>query len=76
MISSTKKLSVYTVRVHISEDVKKYDRLDNYSAFKFKNYMQQIKKFVRKNSQPLEQINNRLFEMNKLLRADVKANNN
>lgn len=52
--------------LHITEDVKKYGHLDNYSAFKFENYMQQIKKFVRKKSQPLEQINNRLFEINKL----------
>ena len=58
----------YTVHslLHLSADVKNFGNLDSYSAFKFENYMQQLKKLIRKASQPLEQINNRISEKNKL----------
>lgn len=46
--------------IHLSEDVKRFGKLDNYSAFKFENFMQQMKKMVKKGSHPLQQVRNRL----------------
>lgn len=48
--------------IHISDDVKYFGHLDNYSAFKFENYMQVLKKRIRKGTQPLKQLINRLKE--------------
>ena len=48
--------------LHIAEDVKKFGHLDSYSAFKFENFMQIMKKMVRKSVTPIQQIRNRLNE--------------
>lgn len=48
---------------HISEDVKLYGSLDSYSAFQFENFMQVLKKLIRKHSAPLPQIMKRLEEL-------------
>ncbi|XP_036143526.1 uncharacterized protein LOC114255061 [Monomorium pharaonis] len=48
--------------LHLSDCVKLYGSLDNFSAFPFENYMQQLKKKVRKTSQPLQQIIHRTIE--------------
>lgn len=48
--------------IHIADDVKNLGHLDNYSAFKFENYMQILKKRIRKGTQPLKQLINRLKE--------------
>ncbi|KAL1447081.1 hypothetical protein WDU94_003655 [Cyamophila willieti] len=48
--------------LHLAEDVKTHGNLDNFSAFKFENYLFKLKKLVKKSSQPLQQINNRFVE--------------
>ncbi|XP_029170305.1 uncharacterized protein LOC114939993 [Nylanderia fulva] len=48
--------------LHLSDCVKLYGSLDNFSAFPFKNYMQQLKKKVRKSAQPLQQVIHRVLE--------------
>lgn len=48
--------------LHIAEDVKIFGHIDGYSAFKFENYMQQLKKMVKKGALPIQQIINRLAE--------------
>lgn len=49
--------------LHLSEDVKNFNcPLDSYSAFKFENFLQYLKKLCRNNYRVLEQINNRFFE--------------
>lgn len=48
--------------LHLADDVKEFGHLDGYSAFKFENFMQTMKKMVRKSSFPIQQILNRLKE--------------
>lgn len=42
--------------VHLVDDVKRFGPLDNFSAFKFENYMQVLKKYIRKADRPLQQL--------------------
>lgn len=48
--------------VHLAEDVKRHGNLDSFSAFPFESYLGQLKKLVRKPSEPLVQILRRLSE--------------
>lgn len=48
--------------LHLCDDAKKFGLLDNFSAFKFENYMTCIKRMVRKGDKPLEQIARRYSE--------------
>jgi len=50
--------------VHLTKDIEKYSSLDNFSTFLFENYMQQIKKMIRKDDRPLQQIVRRVNEKN------------
>jgi len=50
--------------LHITEDVRHFGPLDNLSTLKFENFMQLIKKLVRKYDRPLQQIVKRLGELN------------
>lgn len=38
--------------IHLVDDVKRFGPLDNFSAFKFENYMQTLKKYLRKAEKP------------------------
>ncbi|KYN12111.1 hypothetical protein ALC57_15725, partial [Trachymyrmex cornetzi] len=51
--------------LHICSDVQKYGPVDEFSAFRFENYMSNIKKMLRKNEKPLQQLSNRYAEINK-----------
>lgn len=42
--------------LHITKDVENYDSLDNFSTFKFENYVQSIKNMIRKHDRSLQQI--------------------
>ncbi|XP_070161256.1 uncharacterized protein [Polyergus mexicanus] len=48
--------------IHLIDDVKKFGPLDNFSAFKFENYMQILKKYIRKADRPLQQVIRRYIE--------------
>lgn len=48
--------------LHLANDVKLFGPVDNFSAFPFENFMQTIKRDLRKNNKPLEQIINRKTE--------------
>lgn len=48
--------------LHLSDCVKLYGSLDNFSVFPFENYLQQLKKKIRKSAQPLQQIVRRIIE--------------
>ncbi|XP_070513005.1 uncharacterized protein [Cardiocondyla obscurior] len=56
--------TVYNVHnlLHLSQDVKTYGCLDTFSAFPFENYLQSLKKKLRKSEKPLSQLNNRIHE--------------
>lgn len=56
--------NVYNL-IHLHEDVKNHGCLDMFSAFPFENYFQEIKKMLRKNAQPLQQLHRRLIEKSK-----------
>ena len=59
-----KQFLTYTIHnlVHISSDAEHHRPLDNFSAFDFENFMKFIKKLIRKNEKPLQQIHRRLVE--------------
>lgn len=49
---------------HLSEDVKEFGPLDSFSAFSFESFMYRIKCLLRKPNQPLQQLCNRIAEIN------------
>lgn len=52
--------------VHLASDVTRFGCLDQFSAFKFENCLQAIKKQVKNSQKPLHQIVNRITEENAL----------
>jgi len=48
--------------LHLCNDVRKFEPLDNFSNFPFENYLDQLKKLLRKPSEVLPQIIRRLSE--------------
>lgn len=48
--------------IHLFEDYDNYGSLDTVSCFKFENYMSNLKKMVRKNDKPLQQVVRRCEE--------------
>lgn len=61
--------TVYNVHslIHLCEDSRNFDlSLDDISSFPFENYLQVIKKFVRKPESPLSQIVKRIGELENL----------
>jgi len=58
--------------LHLVDDVKYYGSLDKFSCFKFENYMQQIKKLIRKFEKPLEQIARRIQEIENNSKVETK----
>ncbi|KYM95855.1 hypothetical protein ALC62_13489, partial [Cyphomyrmex costatus] len=53
--------------IHLVDDVKKFGPLDNFSAFKFENFMQILKNYLRKADKPLQQVIRRCIEKEKNL---------
>lgn len=48
--------------IHVVDDYRKFGSLDNCSCFPFENYMKFLKKMIRKQEKPLEQVINRYQE--------------
>jgi len=59
-----KDMLVYNIHglLHLAADVRRYGPLENFSAFPFENKLKDIKKLVRKPSNPLQQVIRRLSE--------------
>lgn len=53
--------------LHLSDCVRLFGPLDNFSAFEFKNYLQTLKKKIRKSSSPLQQVIRRIVEERNIL---------
>lgn len=49
--------------LHLAADVKNFGTLDEFSAFKFENYMSVLKRLIRKTNQPLQQLTRRFAEI-------------
>lgn len=52
--------------LHICDDVARFGTLDQFSAFRFENYLQSLKKLLRKPEKPLQQIIRRKYELNNI----------
>lgn len=52
--------------IHLPYYVSLYGPVDNFSAFKFENYLQKLKKKVKTCTKPLQQLVNRIYEENTL----------
>lgn len=50
--------------IHLANDCKMFGPLDNFSAFRFENCMQQLLKLIRKHNYPIQQVVRRLAERN------------
>lgn len=59
--------------LHVKDDVKLFGPLDQYSAFPFENFMQKIKRDLRKNNNPLQQIINRKQERDVIFSQNSQA---
>lgn len=53
-----KKMVVYNIHnlIHLSDEAKQHGQLDNFSAFKFENFLKTVKSYVRSPYRPLQQI--------------------
>lgn len=47
---------------HLSSDVLRFGPLDNFSAYRFENYYGKMKRHIKKNDKPLQQLFKRLLE--------------
>jgi hypothetical protein len=58
--------------IHLVQDANKFGALDNFSAFKYENYMQTLKRLLKKHDKHLEQIIRRHMEyqQNSIKRAE------
>jgi hypothetical protein len=70
-----REIMVYNMHclIHLAADVKKLGCLDDFSAFPFENKLGQLKKLVRKPSQPLQQIVRRIDEQQPFKWASCKS---
>lgn len=48
--------------IHLAQDVKKFGPLDNFSSFRYENYLQTLKKLLRKHDKALQQVIRRYME--------------
>lgn len=48
--------------VHLVDDVNQFGHLDFFSAFKFENYLQEVKRYIKKSQFPLQQLIRRISE--------------
>lgn len=60
--------------LHIVDDVRQYGPLCSFSAYKFENHQRELKKHVKKPSKILQQIYNRIEEINIVNEKNVDVN--
>lgn len=51
--------------IHLPDDAKLHGSLENFSAFKYENYLQDLKKSIKNSRYPLQQIVKRIYERRK-----------
>ncbi|XP_067633130.1 uncharacterized protein [Eurosta solidaginis] len=57
---------------HLYGDVLKYGSLNHFSAFKYENYLYQLKKTIKKGSNVLAQISNRVIEKSSIIKQETR----
>ena len=50
---------------HLADDVQIHGSVDNFSAFKYENFLQALKRMIRKGEKPLQQVHRRYEELKK-----------
>lgn len=72
------KNTVYNIHslIHLSQDVKKFGPLDDFSAFKFENALGLLKRKVHGGNLPLHQVCGRLSESSQIIEALRKKEKN
>jgi len=50
--------------IHLCDDVRVHGTLDSFSTFRYENFLQEIKKIIRKADKPLQQLHRRYVEKN------------
>lgn len=61
--------------LHLCDDFKNFGCLEEFSAFPFENFMQSIKKLIRKNDKPLQQIIFRTYEQDCFIHSEKAERN-
>jgi hypothetical protein len=61
--------------LHIADDVRKFGTVDTFCAFPFENFMQELKKYVRKSEKPLQQLARRYAELEAVSIANPEHSN-
>lgn len=61
--------------LHLCSDVRIFGSLDNFSAFRFENFMTSIKRLIRKNEKPLQQLIRRYNEIENVFSTTSKISN-
>ncbi|KAE9522831.1 hypothetical protein AGLY_016793 [Aphis glycines] len=56
--------------LHLVNDVEEFGPVDNFSAYRFENYLGKLKKKIRKDDKPLQQIARRYTEIGNNLKID------
>lgn len=59
---------------HLADDVRRYGELDNFSAFRFENFIAQIKRYIRSGNRPLQQLARRCKEVEILQDSPIDLN--
>lgn len=62
--------------LHLIDDYKQFGPLDNCSCFPYENFMQLLKKMVRSNAKPLQQVVKRYEELNVFGRLTINNSKN
>lgn len=57
--------------IHLCDDVRIHGTLDLFSAFKYENFLQEIKKVIRKADKPLQQLHRRYVEKDAICNDEV-----
>ncbi|KAJ8946235.1 hypothetical protein NQ314_008934 [Rhamnusium bicolor] len=72
-----KEFLIYNIHTicHLHKDVQKFGVIDNFSAFPFENYLSSLKRMVKSTINPLQEIYNRIHEMNSCASIITTAKN-
>lgn len=62
--------------LHLADDCRQFGNLNKFSAFQFENFLQVLKKLIRKSDKPLQQVINRITEIDNVELRKPSFNNN